>query len=384
MAIDKAIKNAYIWYSTATDVTGKKLAETLGMKCGEKMPSLFETSLILCWGAKTSTDVDTGIVPVLNHPNKIARNRNKFEALKAMKTAGVNVAPFIPSHSAGQIAASDAAKTESEVRLPVIGRTAFHQGGKGFWYCPTATHVNEAIKDGASYFQNLIEITEEYRLHVVGDKVIYPVKKVKRTVEEMEDAFIKHETERQKELAKKNGDTLDEKTIEVFLRRQAKKFAQDGANMLIRSNRLGWKFVKMKSVNDALASEAVKALKAVGLDFGAVDCCIDPSGKPWIIEVNSGPGLEESTFDTWILALKDKINTIFAPKKEKAPTAVKPKSAVGTPMWTKEATLTAEGIKAGKKSDLITKLSLAKEMAENADEGEAAVLDKVFARMFGK
>jgi hypothetical protein len=261
MTNDKGIKSGYIWYSTATDVTGKKLAETLGMKCGEKKPTLSETSLILCWGAKTNKDEETGSTPVLNHPNKIARNRNKFEALRAMKTAGVNVAPFLPSHSANQIAVANAIPTESEVRLPVIGRTAFHQGGKGFWHCPTMTHVNEAIKDGASYFQNLIEIAEEYRLHVVGDKVIYSVKKVKRSVEEMEDAFIKHETERQKELAKKNGDTLDAKTIEVFLRRQAKKFAQDGANMLIRSNRLGWKFVEMKSVSLPLANEAIKALR---------------------------------------------------------------------------------------------------------------------------
>lgn len=318
MALDKSIKNAYIWYSTATDVTGKKLAETLGTKCGDTRPDLAKTSLIICWGTKTSKTEDLGGVPVLNHPDRILKNRNKFGSLQVMKTAGVNVAPFLPSPAANQIAAADAVPTQSEVRLPVIGRTSFHQGGKGFWYCPTKTHVDEAIKAGASYFQNMIEISEEYRLHTVGDKIIFPVKKVKRTVEEMEDAFIKHETERQQALATKNGDKLDAKTIEVFLRRQAKKFAQDGANMLIRSNRLGWKFVKMKSVSEALATEAVKALKATGLDYGAIDCCIDPTGKPWIIEVNSGPGLEESTFDVWVAALKDKIAKVLTPKKETA------------------------------------------------------------------
>lgn len=372
MALDKVMKDAYIWYSTATDVTGKKLAEALGTKCGTDCPDIKKTNLVICWGTKTNKPVDLGSIPVLNHPDRILRNRDKLEALRAMKTAGVNVAPFLPSNMINNIAAADAIPTQSEVRLPVIGRTRYHQGGKGFWNCPTRTHVDEAIKAGADYFQNLIEISEEYRLHVVGDKVIFPVKKVKRSVEEMEDAFIKHETDRQRALAAKNGDTLDEKTMEIFLRRQAKKFAQDGANMLIRSNRLGWKFVKMKSVSEALATEAVKALKAIGLDYGAVDCCVDPTGKPWIIEVNSGPGLEESTFDAWVVALKDKAkDTLF--RKRKVPEVEK------APMMAK-ATLD----KTNKKSALLNKLELAQQMVECAEDSEAEILDKVFARMFGK
>lgn len=374
MTLDKKMESAYVWYSTATDVTGKNIAEALGMKGGISSPKVKDTSLILCWGTKINKPVNLGSVPVLNHPDKILRNRDKLDALRAMKTAGVNVAPFLPSEMVNHIAAADAIPTQSEVRLPVIGRTRFHQGGKGFWHCPTKTHVVEAMRDGAAYFQNLIEIKDEYRLHVVGDKVIYSVKKVKRTVEEMEDAFIKHETERQKALAAKNGDTLDEKTIEIFLRRQAKKFAQDGANMLIRSNRLGWKFVKVQKVDNGLQEEAVKALKALGLDFGAVDCCTDSSGRPWIIEVNTGPGLEGTTLEAWVKELKSKIAEILSPKKADKTKVEEPK--VKPPMMAKAAT--------DKKSRLMNKLDLAREMAENVeDDSEAEVLDKVFARMFG-
>jgi len=370
MAVDKTLANAYIWYSGATNVTGEKLAEALGMKHGRKKPVQSRTSLVLGWGAKTKDRVSLGSVPALNHPDKIRINRNKLGALGLMKKAKVNVAPFCTDMSA-------AAMKKAGVSLPAIGRTKYHQGGKGFWNCPTMSHVKEAQTAGAAYFQNLIEIKDEYRLHIVGDQCIYAVKKAKRTVEEMEAAYIKHEMERQTTLAEKNGDTLDKKTMEVFLKRQAKKFAQDGANMLIRSNRLGWKFVRVKTPDKKMVAEAVKACKAIGLDFGAVDSCIDVNNKPWIIEVNTGPGLEETPFNAWVEALREMITNVLQPKSmarkvfdkmspsdKKAP-AVK-KAAVG-----------------GSKAKLADKLALAQDMVAAADEEEAAVLDKVFGKMFG-
>jgi len=370
MPVDNSMANAYVWYSGATDVTGKKLAEALGAKHGDKKPITKEVSMVIGWGTKTKDSVSLDKLPVLNHPDKIALNRNKVNSLKAMKAAGVNVAPFITVDGKDSIG-----KPDSDVKLPVIGRTNFHQGGKGFWHCPTMTHVLAAVNEGAGYFQNLIEIKDEFRLHTVGDKVIYAVKKTKRSTEEMEEAFIKQEKERQMALAAKNGDALDEKTIEVFLRRQAKKFAQDGANMLIRSNRLGWKFIRVKTIDKTLEAEAVKALKAIGLDFGAVDCCIDAAGKPWIIEVNSGPGLEETTFDAWVSSLKSNIMGILKPATKLAATEKMEEVPA------KENKKAPGGRKT--KNVLAEKIRLMSEMVDKADEAEALVLDSVFKKMFG-
>ncbi len=368
MPVDKNINNAYLWYSGATDVTGKKLAEALGMKHGDKKPAVKDVCMIVGWGVKTKEATAIGGIPVLNHPDKIALNRNKMESLKLMQAAGVNVAPFIDTAHAKTIN-----QPKSAVILPVIGRTNFHQGGKGFWNCPTMSHVLAAIDEGAGYFQNLIEIKDEFRLHTVGDKVIYAVKKTKRTTEEMEEAYIKHEKDRQVSLAAKNGDALDEKTMDVFLRRQAKKFAQDGANMLIRSNRLGWKFVRVKTIDKALEAEAVKALKAIGLDFGAVDCCIDAAGKPWVIEVNSGPGLEETTFDAWVEAFRTNITNILQPKSAEVPK----EAVIGIP---KDNAKTVAG---DKKKSLAEKVKLMSDMVAAADEEEASVLGNIFKKMFG-
>jgi hypothetical protein len=365
--VDKLIENAYIWYSGATDVTGKKIAETLGARHGSVKPNFKDISVIIGWGTKTKDKVNLGNIPVINHPDNIAVNRNKFASLDLMLKGGVSVANFVSSNLV--LGALNSKNKSDGVMLPLIGRTNYHQGGKGFWNCPTITHVKAAIDEGANYFQNMIEIKDEFRLHTFGNNVIYAVKKVKRTVEEMEDAYIKHEMDRQMSLSEKNGETLDQKTMEIFLRRQAKKFAQDGANMLIRSNRLGWKFVKMKSVEKKVEDEAVKALKAIGLDFGAVDCCIDVNGIPYVIEVNSGPGLEETTFDLWIKELNDAINTILKPRDSK--------SILSNLFKSKK-----EVSERSSKAELSTKVSLMKQMVDAANEEEASVLDKVFSKMF--
>ena len=189
----------------------------------------------------------------------------------------------------------------------------------------------------------------------------------------MEEAYIKQEMERQISLSTKNNEVLDQNTMEIFLRRQAKKFAQDGANMLIRSNRLGWKFIRVKSISKELEDEAIKALKAIGLNFGAVDCCIDANGKPWIIEVNSGPGLEETTFDTWVETFRENINSILNPKSSVADKKVKVDSTL---------TISDEIVNDHKRS-LSEKVRLMSEMVEAANNEESLILNKVFSKMFG-
>ena len=368
--VDKSIKNAYIWYSGATDKTGKNLAEALGTKHGNKKPAAGSVNMVIGWGAKTKKSVDLGKLPTLNHPDKIKINRNKLAALQLMSKAGVNVADFTEN-------VEDISSTTKAINLPVIGRTRYHQGGKGFWNCPTMTHVQAALEEGASYFQNLIEIKDEYRLHVFGDKVIYAVKKVKRPIKEIEAAYIKHEMDRQKSLAAKNGDTLDEKTMEIFLRRQAKKFAQDGANMLIRSNRLGWKFARIKKVDKALETEAVKSLAAIGLNFGAVDCCTDVNGKVWVIEVNTGPGLENTPFEVWTKTFKETIENILQPKTIAQKITDK---FVSKKKTTEKSSISKSG---SIKQTLAHKVGMMQEMVEVADDDEAEVLNSVFKKMFG-
>ena len=349
--LDKKKNNAYIWYSGATDVTGTKLAEALGISHGKNKPS--KQNLIIGWGTKIDQMISLNKVRTLNHPNQILCNRDKLEALKLMDTAEINVAKFI---EADKVVRSIENGTDG-IEFPLIGRTKYHQGGKGFWLCPTMTHVKSAIEEGAKYFQNMIEIKEEYRLHIFNNELIYAVKKSKRSKEEYQEAYVRQELEQQKKLAEKNNNPFDEATARLILVRIAKKKTDGGADMIIRSNKKGWKFSHIKTVNDDLKTEAILALEALKLDFGAVDCCLDVNNVPYIIEINTGPGLEETPFNAYVAAFKKVINKPLS----------KPVVVRGT---------------TSAKHELIAKTALMTELVEKADETEAKALKGIFKKMF--
>ena len=310
--------NVYIYYSNATDVTGKKLVKGLGVKGTTKQPLDKNMEMVIGWGAKTKTDLPAFPegVKILNHPNSIRINRNKFEAInimaKALNTNG-------EKHVAEAITADKIkeAISDNKVSYPFIGRRKYHQGGKGFWNCPTVAQLDNAITDGAHHFQHIIAVKNEYRLHVLNGTVIHASKKVQRTEDEFKKAWIEDEFNRQISLWKKNNTgKFDEAQAKEMLRRQADDAVKGGPNSLLRSNKMGWRFSIVKKYPKALEIIAIKAVKALNLDFGAVDCCIDVNNNPWVFEVNTGPGLEGTSLQKYIDAFED----IIAGKKTVAST----------------------------------------------------------------
>ena len=364
--LDMSEKDVYIYYSGATDVTGQKLQEALKVSGGTSAPKT-PKKIVIGWGAKTKENTRFTNSIVLNHPDKIRDNRNKFATLQMLKKAGVKVADFVSAESVAK--SLDAAK--NSITLPLVGRTNFHQGGKGFWLCLTKHQVNDAIQKGAQYFQSYLSIKDEFRLHIFGDKLLYAVKKVQR--ENMTEAFKEQHGEKIAAQAEKGKKQLDKDTVNFVLEKLAPRVQPD-PDMIVRSNMRGWKFSHIKNVDGALKEEAVKALRAIGLDFGAVDCCIDEEGKPWIIEVNSGPGLEGTSFQAYVDAFKERINEILNPKAvNKAENA---KKEVVVKANKAEASISV-------KEKLKTKVELMNEMIASADENEAEVLQNLFGKMFG-
>jgi len=361
-------KDVYIFYSGATDVTGKKLQETLDIVGGSVVPKT-DKRVIIGWGAKTKDSLHFKAgVTVLNHPDRIRDNRNKLRTLETLKKAKVAVADFADADKV-----KDALK-KGTLSFPLIGRTKFHQGGKEFWLCLTQGQLDDAKTKGAQYFQGYIPIKDEYRLHIFGDSLLYAAKKVQR--DNMAEAFEEQFGEKIGNAAEKGKKELDKNTMKFVLGQVANK-VQPSADMIIRSNTRGWKFSHVKTVPNGLLEEAKKALKAVGLDFGGVDCCVDEDGKIWIIEINSGPGLEGSTFEVYVKAFKDKIGEILNPKakKEEKPTMVK-KDTVDKPG---PATKGNGSVKA----ELKQKAELLNDMIAAADETEATMLKGLFGKMFG-
>jgi glutathione synthase/RimK-type ligase-like ATP-grasp enzyme len=363
-------KNPYMFYSAATDTTGKALADTLKIAHGSKTPGK-DVDLVIGWGTKAEEKVVVGKnVKTLNHPDVIKGNRNKFGALKLMSHAGVNVAPFVSDDEV----LADLKKAKPSIAIPCIARTCYHQGGAGFMVCLTKTHIAEALKNfqnnlkKKSYFQNYIDVKTEYRLHVFNGKVIAAAKKTVR--DNMEAAYVEQQIEKVKAAADKKKASLDENTLKFVLSQQAKKIS--GPDNIIKSNTRGYKFspLDIAGLDKNLVAQASKAVAAVGLDFGAVDCVIDQEGKAWVLEVNSGPGLEGTAFDAYVAAFKKFLADAAKPKIEVP--AVKKETTVGK---------VVTGVKGG--SSMAEKLRVLAEIAEIADESEMAAINSAAKKLFG-
>ena len=365
-------KDVYIYYSGATDKTGDLLAKALDITGGKAAPKKAQ-KIVIGWGAKTDENINLDPkTSVINHPNAIRVNRNKFRAMEIMRDAGVNIAPFVAAE--GTIAALD----NESIALPVIGRTNYHQGGANFFTCLTRTHINNTIvtlnnnlkKKG--YFQQYIDIDSEFRLHVVDGKVIYAQRKTQR--DNLKEAYTTDQMDKIKRMAEKKGAKVDEDTLKFAMEYQGGKIA--GADSIIRSNTRGWKFsnVKLENVNKNLASQAINAVSALGLHFGAVDCALDTDGTAWVIEVNTGPGLEGTAFKNYVVAFSDMINNILTPpKSEVKKAAVSAKKATSkTAVATKASKIDPE------------KLRILADLLDNADDTEADAINAVARKMFGQ
>lgn len=89
---------------------------------------------------------------------------------------------------------------------------------------------------------------------------------------------------------------------------QKKKKNGANADKYIRSYEKGWIFARQEVVapNETRLA-ARKAIRALGLHFGAVDILYNPqTGKEYILEVNTAPGLDsQNSIDSYANAFKD-------------------------------------------------------------------------------
>lgn len=84
------------------------------------------------------------------------------------------------------------------------------------------------------------------------------------------------------------------------------EFGIEKINYNVRNLAGGWIF----AVNDIdpyppnLETQAVNAVDALGYDFGAVDIAVDENGNVCVFEVNTAPGLCETTAEAYASAIK--------------------------------------------------------------------------------
>lgn len=257
--------NTFLWYANSTNITGKLLAEQLGIDCGLHLkPKRY--SNVICWGTSAIPsdkqsryknikceegnvqNIKLNNVNFCNDFNAVQRNRNKYVSLKIMNNGGVRVPKFCKAFQVQRWV------KDGDLKLPLIARTTRHQGGEGLKICLCDKDIRQALEEEYSYFMEYVPNDREYRVHIFKDEVLRISRKV--PTGEIESEWIKNKKK-------------------------------------------GWGFkdgIKKENVlkyDNTMLEECKRAVKSLGLDFGGVDVIYADDKKSYVIEVNTAPSLNE-------------------------------------------------------------------------------------------
>lgn len=110
--------------------------------------------------------------------------------------------------------------------------------------------------------------------------------------------YIKKQQEYRIHVGQRNGQSI----IIAQQRKARNRAVADAAvNWQVRNHQNGFVFVREGFVTpDAVLRAAERALRATGLDFGAVDVIYNERGRQaYVLEINTAPGLEGQTVDDY-------------------------------------------------------------------------------------
>lgn len=97
----------------------------------------------------------------------------------------------------------------------------------------------------------------------------------------------------------------DNRVIDITQKRR--RNGHRDASLDIRSYNNGWVFCRneIEQPPVVLMEAACDAIRALDLDFGAVDVCLEHSGKVTVFEVNTAPGIEGTTLNKYVEFFKN-------------------------------------------------------------------------------
>lgn len=206
--------------------TSKLLAQTLGVE-----RNLLNADIAIVYGLKKKERqlLGDGVYgKIINNRQAIINASDKLLAFRLLREAGVPVPNWNESIEG--------------LRLPVLGRKIKHTQGKDIVFIGNESEIG--MNPPRDFYVEFMSIDKEYRYHVVGDKVIPTLKY--------------------------DGQT-------------------EGKGGYCRNSKTGWKMTTCRP-RRSVTRIALAAVKALGLDFGAVDI-IESDGEIYVLEVNTAPAL---------------------------------------------------------------------------------------------
>jgi glutathione synthase/RimK-type ligase-like ATP-grasp enzyme len=213
---------------------------------------------ILNWGASNPTQ-RLNPTKVLNTPHAVKVSSDKLEAFKVLQRFDVTTPEWTTN-----IAVATRWQDEGST---VFARTILNgHSGRGI----VVVEPGERIPY-APLYTKYVKKDAEFRVHVFKGNVIDYARKKRR-----------------------NG--FEEATTH---------------NERIRNHANGWIFAREGViVPEVVKAQALKAVEALGLDFGAVDIAWRDGGssrpeQTWVYEVNTAPGLEGTTLQRYAQAVRE-------------------------------------------------------------------------------
>lgn len=234
----------------------RRLAQGLGIKRLKSEGSRFYprlSDIIINWGS-TTLPRWVNIPNVLNRPECVAIAANKAEAFQVLHAVGVTVPEFTFSPHV----ADDWVRKEAVLaRHKLTGK-----GGDGIEYLePQMGQVPKA-----PLYVKYIKTTSEWRVHATRDEAFFTQRKVRN-----------------------------------------KAVPDDEVDWVARNHGNGFIYQVHGNEPPACVNEAgLAAVRALGLDFGAVDIIYNQHyDKAYVLEVNTAPGLEgDTTLGHYITAIR--------------------------------------------------------------------------------
>lgn len=244
------MSRVFMYTGTRPSQTALALARELGVSKIKTRNSRYSpklNDLIINYGCSYWSF--PGPVPLfINSPRLVSYSIHKGQCLHILKGGDVSCPEFTIN--------SNLAEKWIEEGKPLIARKSFvGSGGRDAEYMEQVpNNIREFV-----FFSQYIKKSAEYRVHVINGEVVDVQQKRKR-----------------------NGVDADFK---------------------IRNHDRGWVFCRndIDAPDEEVLKESVNAVSKLGLRFGAVDVIWNNHHrKAYILEVNTAPGLEGTTFNTYV------------------------------------------------------------------------------------
>lgn len=234
--------------------SAKLLARGLGILRIKQTGSRYvpkDSHRIINWGSTSMPEYSKGTI--INSPRAIALATNKLHTFRRLTDVGL----IVPDYKVYQ---EDAEFWVSQGHTVYGRQTLTGSQGQGI----VIFNEDNPVVTSCPLYTKATKAKIEYRVHVVEGKVIDFVQKKKR---------------------------LD----------------FEGGIRGIRNHANGWVFARTDVIlPNTVKEQAILAVKALGLHFGAVDIgYIFETNKAFIYEVNTAPGLEGTTLAKYIQAFKE-------------------------------------------------------------------------------